>query len=375
MPAINIPKSKIEVAYSILIAEGLAPGEIKGNSGTAFRSADGGIINIYGTGTVNFQGPQTAKENITTLFNDKCGHLCGNKGEDQSAGEGRPQNMSFSFIVPFNKRQSIGQEISLVATSSGFNIKETAGPNLLYRYTIADTAANKITVTHYATHRILIQGLRSDLWDTFVQEIATTTSTVVQTYVAQVLAPPGKEVEIRSFVQTNELQIAEQVVRERLHDAYSILTPFERGLIESSQCLLHSAIPQRDFFGFVSGTMKAMEGFVKNVVIKIGAFSSDDVASDAWDFGQVYKSRSKTLTAEVFKALSTDTTKRNRQERALRSLVEVAIYQRRHPFFHLGSKDEEPKAISDLAQAQSIQEQLLGLITMVYKAFEDELTL
>ena len=320
---LSVDKRRITEVCSILENNGLQSQKL-GENGYQFKHPEGGNINVYMSGKILIQGHESSKEKLNSLFEEKCGHLLDDHPE-------KAENMVLTFLVPLERINYLHQEIERLCAQKEYEKKERYERNAYYRYSITDAANNKITVTQYKTNKMLVQGLRTDLWDQFTEFIGIELGLLIKTYVAQVLVETDKEIEVVDVITDDQQEQASARIIQRLGECYDFLYDQDKCLIESSECLLGINIKLNDYFAFVSGTIKAMEGFIKKIVIQLGVFTEEEVREHRRDFfGCLVDRESKELINKFDHCLSPE------NKKVLQNFIRKVMYNIRHPHFMTG---------------------------------------
>ncbi len=356
----QVDKRKVNDVCNILESNGLQSQKL-GENGYQFKHPEGGYINVYYSGKVVIQGSESLKEKLNNFFKEKCGHLL----EDQSE---KAENMVLTFLVPLERINYLRQEIDRLCVRKGYEKKERTESNTYYRYSITDNANNKITITQYKTNKMLVQGLRTELWDQFTEFIGTELGLLIKTYVAQVLVEHNREIEVVDVLTDDQQEQARERIAQRLGECYDFLYDQDKCLIESSECILGINIKLNDYFAFISGTIKAMEGFIKKIVIQLGVFTEEEVRDHRRDFfGCLIDQDSKELNSKFDLCLSPE------KQKVLRDFIDKVIRRIRHPYFHDGPPPV--RQLRNLEDARSLHDELIGIMNFTFKKLRDELRL
>jgi len=125
-------------------------------------------------------------------------------------------------------------------------------------------------------------------------------------------------------------------------------------------------IKLNDYFAFVSGTIKAMEGFIKKIVIQLGVFTEEEVREHRRDFfGCLVDRESKELINKFDHCLSPE------NKKVLQNFIRKVMYNIRHPHFHDGPPPV--RRIRNLVDARSLHDELIGIMNSTFKELRDEL--
>ena len=369
MPNPSFNRDKLPEIEKFLAEAGFEKRELTNKLGIEFLSQQGGKIQFYSTGRTNIQGNAEQKERLSTFWDENC------KGFEIQNSVNRRENKTFVFHVPNAKIEELKQTVQ-----RGFGhlkIEETCPPNALYRLTITDADNNKITVTQYTRQRkwskLLLQGLESETWFFATNIIGNSLNIVFQTNVANILyhfEDVTEPIDVIAVVNAEHQQAASKEIQGLLGKCYDFLYEHDKELIESSQYLLTSGLNPKDYFGFVSGTIRALEGYVKTLLVGIEACEFTDYTPD-WKFGSICNLTDRTIARKLRLRLSADSTKAARQQHVFLSLVDI-ISQHRNPSFH-----NSPPVIRNfptIESASSLHNQIVDTMRASYNLFETEIT-
>jgi predicted RNA binding protein YcfA (HicA-like mRNA interferase family) len=356
--AYRIDKRKTNEVCKILEENGLHKKELGGNR-VQFKHPEGGNINVYGNGTILIQGSALCQEKLSILFKEKCGHLLNEESE-------KAENMFLKFYVSIDKIKYLRQEIERHCAQKGYQSQEGHDSNAHYRFIITDAENNKITVTQYKTNNMLIQGLRTILWEQFTEFIGNELGLTVNTFVAQVLAEPGKEISVDTVITNVDQEQASERIKQRLGECYDFLYDQDKCLIESSECLLGLEIKLNDYFCCVSGTIKAMEGFIKKIVIQLGVYTESEVRILRSNFfGCLIDHDSKRLNSKFNCCLSEE------KQKVLHGFIRKVIFGIRNPSFHDGPPPV--RNFEYLTKTKSLHDELIGMMNSTFRELQVEL--
>lgn len=360
---------KFDNIYQKLCSSGLTP-ENGPNGSVIFSHSSGGKITIYKKGTTNIQGTSDAKPLLYELWTAQCSDF------RVMETEGVKTNQILVFYVPGDKWEEVKSLILEFAKSCGYGTSVGRVEHTLYSLIFNDDKNNRVTVSQYMRlsargAKLMLQGLGSDLWDNVSEYIGNILGASFQTEIAKVRVSveTNAEIEVYSVITSEDKKAAEVATNQSLGNCYNFLSPHDKGLIESSEFLLQSNIPVSNYFAFVSGTIRSFEGYLKQVVIKLGAYPQAVVHSKDWDFGTLIANRRPlTLNHNIARCLSRDNqSKRNRQEGIIEKLIN-AIYQYRHTSFH-----NPGRVYTSLASAKSVHNDLVRLMKDSYDLLEMEI--
>ncbi len=356
----------------VLTEKGFIKKLINGNQGMKYDSPDGGNIDVYyKSGNVVIGGTQDKRDILKILFQELFSEL--HTTEPQKPVS--KHNMAFKYVISASQLPVLKNEFERFTHENQYNLQEVEEEKAYYRLIITDSKKNRVTITQYKNLTLLIQGLESQLWLEVSDLIGSNLNITFQTVVAQVVAEPGEQVEVISIVTRNDQDKAESKVKARLGECYLFLYSHDRDAIEASEYMLDSGLQPKEYFGFISPTIRAIEGFAKKLLIEIKAFTEEEIrkpGNDRWNFSKVYDRDSRRLTTQVLECLSSVHSIRRKQEESIKDLIFRGINRIRNPYFHDGPPPEM-KVINNHADARSIHDELLGLMVKVYECFKSEL--
>lgn len=318
----------------------------------SLKGPKGGRVNLYLTGKIVIQGKDNEKDTLRQFLDDYIKHLF---VEPSSAGG----NVCFVYTLSDCRQNSLSGVIETHAGLNGYALSKTTPRHARYCYAIKDGLDNKVTVTQYASGKLILQGLETSLWEDLTTLIGSFLCAEVQTIVAHVKAKPGQEIEVLALITASDHAEAIDAARSKLGNCYAFLNPHDQHLVESSQILIESGVPLSEYFAYVSSTIKAFEGFFKKALIEIGAFTEPEISYRSWDFGCVYDSRTGTINSRVLNCLSAESVKRSKQESVIRELSKM-IFNCRNPYFHNGPRPN--RELIELKDAKSLHDQILSLM-------------
>jgi hypothetical protein len=342
---------------------------VSGNN-TMYCHESGGTITLYRTGSTNIQGSDEGKEIIYSIWLEHCEQL-------QVATTSQRQNHSLVYYVKEDEIDDTRRNIIHFLSSEGFSVEEKRVPNASYALTVTDAENNKVMITQYTRKtimgvKLLLQGVESSLWNYLVEFIGNLLNATFETEIAKVkvTVESDKEIDVLAVVTSEEKENATNTSRDKLGDCFAFLSNHDQDLIESSEFLFQTALPVKNYFAFVSGTIRAFEGYFKKVLVELGAYTRKQVVEDRnWDFGSVIVERTPIrLSLAITERLSKEQTLRNRQTGIIEKLVK-AIFDYRHPSFHNPSYRNYP----NIEAARTVHEELLRLMRSSYELLRSEL--
>lgn len=357
----------------VLTEKGFIKKPINGNQGTKYNSPEGGNIDVYcKSGNVVIGGTHEKRDLLKKLFLDLFGEFLTTEPQKTIP----KQNMVFRYSVPISQILGLKSELEKFVQDNQYALQGKSDEKAYYRFEITDSKQkDRVVITQFKTSTLLMQGLESELWFEISNFIGHKLNITFQTIVAQIVAEPDKETEVITIVTENDQAKAELEIKARLGDCYLFLYPHDRNAVEASQYMLDSGLQPKDYFGFVSPTIRAIEGFAKKLFIYINAFTEGEIrktGDEGWKFSKVYDRESKQLTPKVLNCLSSDPKIKELQEKRIKDLVIEGIFKIRHPHFHDGPPTGT-RVITNLTDARSIHDELLGLMVKVYECFKSEL--
>lgn len=358
------PKYYHQVSETLL-SKGLVEKELGNKLGHEYHYSTGGKIIIYKTGSVNFQAKSDVNELLRSIWNQSC--QCFEATYSAHSEDVVKKNNTLVYYVFDDKIEALKDHILEVAEDIELDVSTSFEKTAVYRFIILDKLKNKITITQYqkkakaASSKLLLQGLDSEVWDNITNSVGSFLGMTFQTAVAKLkvsIENNGTEVEVLSVVTTQEKKDAEELTKEKLGSCYNFLTDYDKDHIVSSQYMFISDIKPLTYFAFVSGTIRAYEGFVKKFIIDLEVFTLEEVQSRTWDFGQIYHKTTGLPTIVTLK-LSTDPHLLNKQKNYVQRMV-TAIYKHRNPAFH--NTPPVPRQYQTIQSAETVHNELLDLM-------------
>lgn len=364
MRSFSVNPKQIDQIKQKLIELGLK--EKTNPHGADYIHPEYGQIRVYNKGTILPQGKN--EDYLMELWRENFDWV-----EENNETE-KKENMVFSYPLPHHEAENLKNELTEFAASQQYNYESRDIANAYYSLIINDpNTQNKVTITQYV-RRLTLQGLNTELWEEITDLVGTVLNLSLHTTYAQVVARPGSSVEIVSVITSDSANLAEGTIKKRLGSCYDYLWQHDKDYVVASQCLIDSGIGLPDYFPCVAGTIKAIEGFTKKLLIDIGAFTAAEIAtrtgSDPWTFQKVLDKG--IVTSRVMTQLSSDLSRKQNQLKALRTLVQKGITHRRHPHLHDGAPGTV-KVLGCMDDACSLHEEILSIILTSYQAFEKEL--
>lgn len=353
----------------VLLENGFTEASIQNDIVSDFPFHLGGKIRIYKSGAVVFQGKVDIKKNLEEIWHEKCQFAVANNEIINAP------NLTFAYFIPETKKIGLKKQIDDYIIENEYKSNPKKDPNAQFTYTINDDQNNKLSLTMYKTNKLVFRGKQTDLWENFTEYISSMLDMSVNTMVANIIhnetyakVVSQDEIEIIDVVTSKDKDEAEAFIKRRLGDSYEFLYENDCYRIESSEVLLLLNPPVKDYFGCVSGTLEALEGFTKKLVIEIGAFSEAEImrkGPERWSFQKVYNAKSDTLSDEVLNALSSNTQEKEKQMDILIALIKT-ISKYRNVHFHSGPPSGGTP-ISTLEKAQEMHNEVVSLIKKAYE--------
>lgn len=377
MSTSKIHPQNFDEVCGILAGQGLRAQENGNNTGMEFPhnlNPSSKIIIYKKTGTVQFQGKPELVLELQEIWTEYASHLELHQSVSKSS-------KTLVYYVPTDKVEEL--KIHIESLSSEYQIKnETTNPTAKYCKIITDGNSNKVRITQFAKHyvdrgsKLLFQGLESELWEEIADHIAKKLNVGFETEIAKVIVSVNnddRELDVVAVVTTEEKLLAEQSIKDIMVGSYNFLSNYDKDLIESSEYLIQSGLEPKNYFSFISGTILAFEGYVKKILIAIGAFKQSDINKD-WKFSEAtLTGRPVSLKPYIEGLLSkTDISLRNRQIRIICKLIE-AIYNHRNTSFHNTPVPSSIKKYNKLASAKNVHEELVRLMHNSYVLLEAEI--
>lgn len=359
--SIKINADKIPQIEEKLKSDGFEKRPMPDGKGCDYELKSIGKFRIYNNGTVLPQGKNVLK--LQEYWGKNFDNLNINKESTEKV------NMFFSYGLTPVQILAVSEELKKFSMTTGVALVEEKAEYARYRYVITNKLQQKVVITQFEK-KLLMQGLRSELWQNVSNVIAEKLGLVFETLVGQVVAEPGKEVEIIGLVKADDQERASIAVMDALGDCYNYLWQGNKNDVESAQCALDTYQNLKDYFLCVSATIRALEGFIKKLLVDIGAFSEHNITHYKWDFGEVVEGTD--LARIVERCLSREPVLGNRQKRTLVRIVRRGIFELRNGLFHTGPPGYH-RAISTLEEARSYHDEILEMMRTTYDLLKMEI--
>lgn len=376
MQSYKIDPQDFQEVCEILTNQGLHARENGNKTGMEFPHTEnsGSKIIIYKkTGTVQFQGKQDLIAELQELWEHSASHLV-------KSGVSTKQSQNLVYFVPIDRIPDL--QLHIEALHQEYSVKNDS-PNPIAKYgkNITDNTSNKVKVTQYLKNypgrgaKLLFQGLESELWNNVANHIAEFFNANFETEVAKVMVTVqnDEELDVLNIVTSADKKATEDSVKSKMGSSYAFLSDYEKDLIESSEYLMHSGVQPKNYFSIVSGTILAFEGYLKQLLIKIGACKQSDVNKD-WKFSSVHlNTQPIKLMPSIEKLLSNDPTSKNKKIGIVCKLIET-IYNQRNPNFHITPGSAIIQKFPTLKSANSVHEELIRLMSTSYDLLQEEIS-
>lgn len=375
MQSYKIDPQDFQKVCEILTNQGLHARENGNKTGMEFPHTEnsGSKIIIYKkTGTVQFQGKQDLLAELQELWENSASHLV-------KSGVLTKQSQNLVYFIPIEQISDL--QLHIEALQQEYSVKNDL-PNKIsiYGKNITDNNSNKVKVTQYSKEyrgrgaKLLFQGIESELWNNVAHHIAEFLDANFETEVAKVMVTvqSDEELDVLNIVTSADKIAAEDSVKNKMGASYGFLSDYERDLIESSEYLLHSGVQPKNYFSVVSGTILAFEGYLKQLLIKIGACRQSDVNKD-WKFSSVHlNTQPIKLIPSIERLLSNDSVSKNKKIAIVCKLIQT-IYNQRNPNFHITPGSATPK-FPNHKSANNVHEELIRLMSTSYNLLQEEIS-
>jgi len=359
---LEIKRDKFDTIKEILASYSFTVEEMKNGHGYDFISPNGGKLCIYNSGKVNIQGKSEAKEFIEGVWDEHCSFA--------EVTEDDKKQITLVYKVPKDNFDSFLN--SIISEEENYNFEsvkiDKPNPYIYYQLKLSDKFDYKITLTQYESSKLVVHGQNSDLWTNILEIISTNLDSVFSTSIANVAVQSKEEVDVLTVVTKDDQLHASRAIRDSLGACFNFLYTNDQERIEATEFLLQSELPVKDYSIYINGTLRAFEGFVKKLLIKLGVFTQGQVMSKNWNFGLLYNPDTRDISENLYNALSGDKSTKDKQETLIKEMLR-RMSDDRNIYSHSGPPSGG-RSIRTLEGAISVHNDLVALMRVAYNEFE-----
>jgi hypothetical protein len=271
------------------------------------------------------------------------------------------------YFVPQEKRDDVRRRIEDVVNAESFAVTYDVNPqNCDYRCRITNNKhdSDSITVSQFSSGRLVIQGRAWFVWDQVCPAIEEELGCEVRDILVRIVGDEAKAQRLKLFTPDDITKASESACAKLGFDAYKYLNEYDRKLLDSTEVLISSGIELADYFPFIAPVCRAIEGYLKQVLVTKNAFRSYEVRGSQFTWKRVFVCRSDRtwdIVPEVAQKLGSD---KNSQLKGLLLEIHAFIQRVRNHYFH--SSPGLPNTISDQRTALGIIEEAYRLIRESY---------